>query len=102
MQHYANVVLDYASRIEKRTSEMRELKLALVTARILEPFDAFPEIRPDDEIDESEFPDETEQVTYVFSEEAEDAQSIEDELRVLLARSAAGTASFDDSEDGWI
>lgn len=100
MQHYANVVLDYVARLEKQTGELRELKLALVTARILEPFDAFPEIRPATEVDETELPDETEQVTYVFQETPEDAQSIEDELRSLLAQSAQGTATFTD--DDWV
>jgi hypothetical protein len=103
VQHYANVVLDYLSRMEKNNEELRELKLALVTARILEPFDAFPEIRPDDEEqDEAELPKDTEQVKYIFSETSEDAQSIEEELRNLLASAAEGTASFSDSEDDWL
>lgn len=89
--------------MEKNDDELRELKLALVTARILEPFDAFPEIRPDDEEqDEAELPKDTEQVKYIFSETPEDAQSIEEELRSLLAQSAEGTATFRDSEDDWV
>lgn len=106
MQHYANVVLDYLSRMEKHKQETRELKLALVTAHILQPSDAFPELRQDGEADDvAESTDqdgEAIQTTYVFSEAPEDAQSIEDELRSLLAQSAEGTASFDKAEDGWM
>lgn len=108
MQHYANVVLDYIARRDKRTDELREFKLALVTSRILDPFDAFPELRPPDAGENTDVPESTTQdgdpiqTTYVFSEAPEDAQSIEDELRSLLAQSAAGTASFNDSEDDWV
>lgn len=105
MQHYANVVLDYVSRVEKHKQDIRELKLALVTAHILEPFTAFPELDPGD-TDEA-VPEGTDergeaiQTTYIFSEALEDSESIEDELRSLLAQSAQGTASFTDSED-WL
>lgn len=102
MQHYANVVLDYLDRRSKHSEDWRELRLALVTAHILDPFDAFPEFKPEEEIDESELPEDTEQVKYIFSEAPEDAQSIEDELRTMLAKAAEGTASFDDSEDDWV
>lgn len=108
MQHYANVVLDYLSRVEKQTEDIRELKLALVTAHILQPFDAFPEIRPEGDEDEQDIPEATSQdgeavpTTYIFSEAPEDAQSIEEELRSLLAQSAEGTATFRDSEDDWV
>jgi len=108
VQHYANVVLDYVSRAEKHSEEIRELKLALVTAHILEPFDAFPEIRPKSDDDEEDIPESTTQdgdavpTTYIFSEAPEDAQSIEEELRSLLAQSAEGTATFRDSEDDWV
>jgi hypothetical protein len=103
VQHYANVVLDYIGRVDQQKREIRELKLALVTARILEPFDAFPEIKPEEEViedDQVPLPDEDDQVTYIFPKDPEDPQSIEDELRGLLAQAAYGTATFNDSEDG--
>jgi hypothetical protein len=99
VQHGANVILDYVSRVETHQNEIRELKLALVTAQILQPFDAFPELKPDSEDDDDEMPDDTDQVTYVFPSAPEDAEDIEDEVRSLLAQAASGTATFSDSED---
>lgn len=102
MQHYANVVLDYLERVDRHKSEIRELKLALVTAHILQPFDAFPELKPDDDEDTDELPDEEDQVTYLFPNEPGDQQSIEDELRQMLAASSQGTAAFNESEEDWV
>lgn len=90
------MVLDYLTRVEKTKQQTRELKLALVTARILEPFDAFPELNPGDEVDEDELPDDEDAVTYVFSQAPEDTESIEDEIRALVASAAEGTTRLTD------
>lgn len=100
MQFYALSLLELLDNIKTFNSDDRFLRLALLTARMAEAGDLFPELQTESD-DAAPLPPQVDNngnpvsTKYDFSNAVYDQKTVEEEIRWMLAEAAKANATFE-------